>query len=305
MDLTHCTLCPRECGANRAQGNGRCGAGKLPKLARAALHRWEEPCISGGDPRRGSGTVFFSGCPLGCRFCQNRPISQGNFGKEVPVTRLAEIFLELQGQGAWNINLVSATQYIPQVIEALDLVKGRLNIPVVYNTGGYEKVESLRMLEGYVDIYLPDLKFYDPALSEMCADAPDYFTVASAAILEMFRQAGPVQMGEDGMLRRGMVVRHLVLPGQRKDSEKLLRWLAQAVPAEDVYLSLMSQYTPYRPLEKPLDRRVATFEYNWVREIARSLNFSGYGQERTSAREEYTPPFDLTGVDRAEQEERI
>lgn len=303
MDLSHCILCPRACGADRTLGQGRCGAGMLPRLARAALHRWEEPCISGTDPRRGSGTVFFSGCPLGCRFCQNYPISRENFGGEVPVSRLAEIFLELQDQGAWNINLVSATQYIPQVIKALDLTKGRLHIPVVWNTGGYEKAESLRLLEGYVDIYLPDLKFFDPALSDLCAAAPDYFAAASAAIPEMLRQTGPIRLGEDGMLRRGVMVRHLVLPGQRKDSQRLLRWLAGAVPAEDIYLSLMSQYTPYRPLEKPLNRRVATFEYNWVRDIAEELGFSGYGQERTSAKEEYTPPFDLTGVERQKQEE--
>lgn len=304
MDFTRCTLCPRECGANRTRGTGRCGAGLLPRLARAALHRWEEPCISGVDPARGSGTVFFSGCPLGCCFCQNYPISRQNLGREVPVSRLAAIFLELQEQGAWNINLVSAAQYIPQVAEALELVKTRLHIPVVYNSGGYEKAESLRFLEGYVDIYLPDLKFFDPALADTCAAAPDYFAAASAAIPEMFRQTGPIRMGEDGMLRRGVIVRHLVLPGQRRDSEKLLRWLAGAVPVGEIYLSLMSQYTPYRPMpQKALNRRVATFEYNWVRDIAEELRFSGYGQERTSAREEYTPPFDLEGVEGPEWKE--
>lgn len=298
MDLDHCTLCPRECGADRRRGPGRCGAGALPRLARAALHRWEEPCISGDDPRRGSGTVFFSGCPLGCCFCQNDAISRGNFGAEVTVSRLAKIFLELQDQGAWNINLVSAAQYLPQVIEALDLAGKRLTIPVVYNSGGYEKPESLRLLEGYVDIYLPDLKFYDPALAEGCAGAPDYFAVASAAIPEMFRQTGPLDQDQSGMLRRGVMVRHLVLPGQRKDSERLLRWLAGALPVGEIYLSLMSQYTPYRPMPvKALDRRVATFEYEWVREVADRLGFSGYGQERTSAKEEYTPPFDLEGVE--------
>ena len=260
-------------------------------------HRWEEPCISGSESERGSGTVFFSGCPLGCRFCQNAPISLENFGREVTVSRLGEIFLELQEQGAWNLNLVSAAQYLPQVVEALDLVRGRLGIPVVYNSGGDAKVESLRLLEGYVDIYLPDLKFMDPALGTDCADAPDYFAVASAAILEMVRQTGSLQMGEDGMLRRGVIVRHLVLPGERRDSERLLRWLAQAVPVEDIFLSLMSQYTPCRPMErKALNRRLSTFEYNWVRDIAQGLGFSGFGQERSSAREEYTPPFDLTGV---------
>lgn len=168
---------------------------------------------------------------------------------------------------------------------------------MVYNSGGYEKVESLCLLEGYVDIYLPDLKFMDPALGTDCADAPDYFAVASAAILEMVRQTGSLQMGEDGMLRRGVIVRHLVLPGERRDSERLLRWLAQAVPVEDIFLSLMSQYTPCRPMErKALNRRLSTFEYNWVRDIAQGLGFSGFGQERSSAREDYTPPFDLTGV---------
>ena len=196
MDMTHCTLCPRECGAYRTTGRGRCGAGALPRLARAALHRWEEPCISGSDPARGSGAVFFSGCPLRCCFCQNEKISSGGFGKEIPVSRLAEIFLELQEAGAWNINLVSAAQYLPQVIEALEQTRGRLEIPVVYNSGGYEKAESLRLLEGLVDIYLPDLKFMDPALAEACAGAPDYFAVASAAILEMARQTGPLRLGD-------------------------------------------------------------------------------------------------------------
>ena len=298
MDMTHCTLCPRECGADRTTGRGRCGAGALPRLARAALHRWEAPCISGSDPARGSGAVFFSGCPLRCCFCQNEQISSGGFGKETPVSRLAEIFLELQEAGAWNINLVSAAQYLPQVIEALEQTRGRLEIPVVYNSGGYEKPESLRLLEGYVDIYLPDLKFYDPVLAESCAGAPDYFAVASAAIPEMFRQTGPLDQDQSGMLRRGVMVRHLVLPGQRKDSERLLRWLAGALPVGEIYLSLMSQYTPYRPMPvKALDRRVATFEYKWVREVADRLGFSGYGQERTSAKEEYTPPFDLEGVE--------
>ena len=298
MDMTHCTLCPRECGADRTTGRGRCGAGALPRLARAALHRWEEPCISGCDPARGSGAVFFSGCPLRCCFCQNEQISSGGFGKEIPVSRLAEIFLELQEAGAWNINLVSAAQYLPQVIEALEQTRGRLEIPVVYNSGGYEKAESLRLLEGLVDIYLPDLKFMDPALAEACAGAPDYFAVASAAILEMARQTGPLRLGEDGMLKRGLIVRHLVLPGQRKDSAALLRWLAGALPTESFYLSLMSQYTPLRPQPlKALNRRVASLEYGYLQQLAQELGFQGFGQERTSAKEEYTPAFDLTGVE--------
>ncbi len=296
-----CSLCPRECGADRSVAPGFCGGGPLPRVARAALHQWEEPCLSGGDPARGSGTVFFSGCPLKCSFCQNYQLSHENFGREVLVSRLAEIFLELQQAGAWNLNLVTGTPYIPWIIEALDLIRGQLVIPVVWNTGGYEKPETLRLLEGYVDIYLPDLKFHNPGLAQDCANAPDYFPVALAAIQEMHRQAGPLQLDQNGMLRRGLIVRHLVLPGERKDSEQLLRRLAEVIPVEDFYLSLMSQYTPYRPMtRKALNRRVATFEYEWVRSVAQELGFSGFGQDRTSAKEEYTPPFDLTGVERKE-----
>ena len=296
-----CALCPRECGADRSRERGFCGGGPLPRVARAALHRWEEPCLSGSDPARGAGTVFFSGCPLKCAFCQNYPVSHENFGREVPVSRLAEIFLELQEAGAWNLDLVTGTQYVPQIVEALDLVRGKLAVPVVWNSGGYEKPETLRLLEGYVDIYLPDLKFYDPALAADCAHAPDYFPVAMAAIAEMYRQAGPLRLDEKGMLRRGLMVRHLVLPGERKDSEQLLRRLAKVIPVENFSLSLMSQYTPFRPMaRKALNRRVATFEYEWVRSVALELGFSGFGQDRTSAREEYTPPFDLTGVERKE-----
>ena len=200
MDLHACTLCPRACGTDRTAGPGLCGPGELPRLARAALHRWEEPCVSG---TRGSGAVFFSGCPLGCCFCQNRAISSGNRGAEVSPERLEEIFLELQDQGAHNLNLVSAGQYLPQVARVLGRVRGRLRIPVVYNTGGYERAEALRQLDGLVDVYLPDLKFYDPALAARYAAAPDYFPVAAAAIGEMLRQTGPVELDEEGLIRRG------------------------------------------------------------------------------------------------------
>ena len=292
-----CTQCPRNCKAERGadRPGGVCAMPEMPVVARAALHAWEEPPISG---TRGSGAVFFSGCPLGCCFCQNDAISRGNFGAEVTVSRLAKIFLELQDQGAWNINLVSAAQYLPQVIEALDLAGKRLTIPVVYNSGGYEKPESLRLLEGYVDIYLPDLKFYDPVLAESCAGAPDYFAVASAAIPEMFRQTGPLDQDQSGMLRRGVMVRHLVLPGQRKDSERLLRWLAGALPVGEIYLSLMSQYTPWGGLSAhpELDRRLRPGEIRAAQAYMENLGLSGFTQERASAREEYTPPFDLTGI---------
>ncbi len=295
--VTACGLCPRLCGADRSRPHaprGLCGGGSLPRLARAALHQWEEPCISG---TRGSGTVFFSGCPLGCCFCQNREISAGNFGKEVSTARLGEIFLELQEKGAHNINLVSPTQYAPWIAEALDGVRGELHIPVVCNTGGYERVETLRLLEGYVDVYLPDLKYRSGELSGRYSGAPDYFEKASAAILEMFRQVGGARMGEDGTLQKGMVIRHLCLPGARRDSWAVLEWIAGNLPREEVLVSLMSQYTPYRPLPyKELCRRVSTFEYNTVVDKALELGLRGFMQERSSAKEEYTPPFDLEGV---------
>jgi len=291
-----CTLCPRMCGAPRRKGGlGLCGAGALPRVARAGLHFWEEPCLSG---TRGSGAVFFSGCPLGCRFCQNRRISAENFGKEVTPRRLSEIFLELQQAGAHNINLVSPTQYVPQILEALALARPRLALPVVYNTGGYERVETLRLLEGAVDIWLPDAKYADPARAQRYSGAADYPEAAFAAIAEMLRQAGPPVYDAQGMLLRGVVVRHLVLPGGMRDSFEVLRRLAALRQSCDFLLSLMSQYTPYRRDEQcpELNRRISTYEYRRVYECALQLGFDGFMQERSSAREEYTPAFDLSGV---------
>lgn len=291
-----CTLCPRMCGARRDLGEqGLCGAGRECKVARAALHFWEEPCISG---RAGSGTVFFSGCPLGCRFCQNHSISAKAYGREISVERLAEIFLELQQQGAANINLVSPTQYIPQIIGALQLARPALTLPVVYNTGGYERVESLRQLEGYVDIWLPDAKYADPLRAQNYSEARDYPQIAFDAIAEMLRQAGSPRCGPDGMLQRGVVVRHLVLPGGMKDSFAVLERLALLREKQDFLLSLMSQYTPYRtdPQYRELNRRVSSYEYRRVCEYAQQLGFEGFQQERGSAKQEYTPDFDLTGV---------
>lgn len=214
FDATHCTLCPRRCGADREKGVGLCHCGTEIRIARAALHPWEEPCISG---RHGSGTVFFSGCALGCVFCQNRKISRQAVGKAVTVTQLAEIFLKLQEQQAHNINLVTGSHYTPWIVQALELAKPKLHIPVVWNCGGYESLEILHMLEGLVDIYLPDLKFYTPETAGAYANCPDYFSVAAKAIPEMFRQVGkPVWNGD--LLERGLVVRHLVLPAHRKES---------------------------------------------------------------------------------------
>lgn len=295
-DLEQCRLCPRECGAARQSGQrGLCGAGKSLRVARAALHFWEEPCISG---QTGSGTVFFSGCPLGCRFCQNHDISARCFGKDISVQRLAEIFLELQQQGANNVNLVSPTQYVPQIIEALDLAKPELKIPVVYNTGGYERVETLRMLEGYVDIWLPDAKYADPKRAGDYSNAANYPEVAFAAIAEMLRQAGDPVFDQNGMMRRGVIVRHLVMPGGMQDSFRVLEELTKLRQKQHFLLSLMSQYTPYRRDETypELNRRVSSYEYRRVCEYAQELGFEGFQQERSSAKEEYTPDFDLTGV---------
>lgn len=274
---------------------GFCGGGQFVKIARAALHYWEEPCVSGD---RGSGTVFFSGCPLKCCFCQNYNISESNYGEEVSSKRLSEIFLELQDKDAHNINLVSPTHYIPQIVEAIDLVRDRLSIPIVYNTGGYELASSLKLLEGFVDVYLPDLKYVSPYMSDRYSSAPDYFERASDAICEMFRQSGPVKLCDDGIIRRGMIVRHLVLPGGSSDSISVFNKLSKLVPAEDILVSVMSQYSPcHRSSEYPeINRKVSMYEYETVVEHVKVLGFRGYFQDSESAKEEYTPPFDLTGI---------
>lgn len=294
-----CKLCPRGCGIDRTQHIGPCGGGALPRLARAALHYWEEPCISGeGKDAPGSGTVFFSGCTLRCCFCQNYEISAQNLGREVSEERLGEIFLQLQSQGAANLNLVTGTQYIPSILRALEITGDRLRIPVVWNCGGYETVESIEALAGKVQIFMPDLKYYDCALSARLSRAPDYFDRASRAILRMIELAGPPVFDPRGLLRSGVILRHLVLPGHREDSLRLLDWIASALPRDGFLLSLMSQYTPYRKLPYPeLNRRLSSFEYNKVVDHALDLGLTRtYTQQRTAAKEEYTPPFDLTGV---------
>ena len=267
------------------------------RVARAALHRWEEPCISGTDDSRGSGTVFFSGCVLRCIFCQNHDISAGGFGKDITTERLSEIFLELQEKGAWNINLVSPTPFVPEIIRALDMVKGRLDIPVVYNTGGYERVETLRALRGYVDIYLPDMKYFSDRLAEELSSAPGYFETAMRAVEEMLRQTGKPRYSPDGMLQKGVIIRHLVIPGQYHDSEEVIRRVGERF-GNNVLFSLMSQYTPFgRAKEiKALNRRLTTFEYRKALDAVYAAGLEGFMQERSSAKEEYTPDFDLTGI---------
>lgn len=305
INLEQCDLCPRHCGANRTQnsaggssGVGFCRAPARPRVARAALHFWEEPCLSGSAPG-GSGTVFFSCCNLGCCFCQNHQISAEGYGKEITAEQLGQLFLKLQDQGAYNLNLVTATPYLPFVTQALDQIRSQLKIPVAYNTGGYESPEALEALAPYVDIWLTDLKFFDSALSARLCNAADYFEVASAAALKMVRLAGRPVLDSDGMLKRGVILRHLVLPGQRADSKAILDWLSTHLSSQDFLLSLMSQYTPFYKAKEmpPLNRRISTFEYRDVLQYALKLGFdNGFMQERSSAKEEYTPDFDLTGI---------
>ena len=286
-----CELCPRRCGVERREKPGFCGMGERLKVARAALHYWEEPCSSGES---GSGTVFFSGCTLGCIFCQNRSISAGGFGREISVERLREIFQELIAAGANNINLVSPTQFTPQIVQALERP---LSVPVVWNTGGYERLETLQMLAGKVQIYLPDLKYVSPEVSKKYSGAADYFDFASRAILEMYRQVGPYRMGEDGLLRSGVVIRHMMLPGQLADTKRVIDWVAEHFEPGQVLFSLMSQYTPIEGVPPEIDRKLTRAEYRAACAYMENCGVTeGFLQERTAAKEEYTPPFDLTGV---------
>ena len=298
--LSNCRVCPRRCGADRASGKlGWCRAPFLPKLALVSVHHWEEPPVSGTN---GSGTVFFSHCNLACVFCQNHPISTGGFGQQVTVERLAEIFLEQQARGVHNINLVSAVQFLPQTAEALRLAKGAgLSIPVVYNSNGYETPEGLRLLKGLVDIYLPDFKYWDDGLAKEYSGAPCYREYAMTAITEMRRQQPGDVFHKDGTMRKGLILRHLVLPGHYKDSLRILDWVREALGAETI-VSLMSQYTPvHRAKEYPLlSRRVTTFEYEKVVAYFWKVGLkNGYMQRRSSAGSEYTPLFDLSGVEKA------
>lgn len=292
----HCTLCPRMCGVNRHIRTGLCGCSSKMAAARAALHFWEEPCISGN---RGSGAVFFSGCTLKCCFCQNYSISQEGAGKEITPSRLEEIILKLQDKGAQNIDLITATQYLPTIIPVLEKIRGRLRIPVVYNCGGYERVETLRLLDGLIDVYLPDLKYYSPEVSGRYSKASDYFAYAGRAVKEMIRQTRKPVFSQEGILTKGVLIRHMVLPGQKEDSLRLLHWMAEELPKKRFLFSLMSQYTPfYKASEYPeINRRITSYEYQKVWEQALYLGLDqGYMQRRTSAREEYTPPFDLEGL---------
>ncbi len=299
-----CTLCPRGCGADRtAHRRGVCGMSSDLYAARAALHFWEEPCISG---ERGSGAVFFSGCPLGCVFCQNREISSDGGGYPITTKRLADIFLRLQDvDGANNINLVTAVHYLPHVITALERAKSRgLSIPIVYNSSGYESVKSLRMLDGLVDVYLPDMKYVSSELSKRYSGAHNYFEVASSAIDEMFRQVGsPVfadgdGLAEEGIMTRGMIVRHLILPTCTDDSREVIKYLFDRY-GHDIYISIMNQYTPITgaPLPSELTRPITDMEYAKVVGYARRIGIeNGFIQEGGTVEESFVPLFDGEGI---------
>ncbi len=325
-NMIRCRLCPRNCGVNRLAGErGYCGESAVIRAARASLHMWEEPCISGG---RGSGTVFFTGCPLGCVYCQNGSIakreknadineadssgsgnsiceSKGSISKRVEITpeRLAEIFLEQQERGANNINLVTPTHFVPQLVKSLTIAKDDgLAIPVVYNTGSYEKTETIRMLEGLVDVYLPDLKYIDADLARHYSNAPDYSETAKAAIAEMVRQAGtPVfargrEDVEDGIMLRGVIVRHLMLPGCMRDSKDVINYL-HSTYGNGIYISIMNQYTPVMGsiggLYPELDRKITRREYDRLVDYAINLGVeNGFIQEGETAQESFIPVFD-------------
>lgn len=296
--MSDCTLCPRQCHVNRAAGQrGFCGQAAELTAARAALHYWEEPCISGSC---GSGAVFFSGCSLRCVFCQNHNIAVGKAGQVISPERLAEIFIELQAKGAANINLVTAGHFIPQVCRALELSKCRgLSVPVVYNTGSYEETAALRLLDGLIDIYLPDLKYFSEELSAEYSHAPDYFSKASAAIAEMLRQVGKPEFDTvSGLMKHGVIVRHLVLPGHIRDSKKVLRYLHDTY-GNDIYVSIMNQYTPMPHVSDIplLNRPVTEQEYARVLDFADKIGIEqGFVQEGGTAEESFIPEFSGEGL---------
>lgn len=316
--MEKCSLCPRNCQADRTAGNaeeygagrttentevcqtdraaGYCGMSENIYVARAALHMWEEPCISGEE---GSGTVFFSGCTLRCVFCQNFQIAAGKAGKKITPERLVEIFLELQEKCANNINLVTPTHYILQIAEAIKKARDRgLTIPVVYNTSGYEKAESLKLLDGLVDVYLPDFKYVSPVISAKYSKAPDYFEVADKALREMYRQVGEPQFNEKGIMTKGIIVRHLLLPGYVEDSKNVIEYLYKTYK-NSIYISIMNQYTPLLQVKNypEIDRKVTKKEYDEVVDYAIEIGVSnGFIQEEGTSSESFIPEFDYEGV---------
>ena len=294
MNLEKCEICPHECGINRTKKQiGRCKSTDKIKIALYSIHKFEEPCISGGN---GSGTVFFSNCNLNCIYCQNYEISQEGKGKEISVEELADIFIKQQNRKAENINLVTPTSYTLQIIEAIKIAKKRgLNIPIIYNTNGYEKVETLKLLEGYVDVYLPDLKYYDDELGKKYSKVDKYFEIAVKAIKEMYRQVGSPKLDERGMIKSGLMIRHLVLPNNIENSKKILRWIKENID-ENVYVDIMAQYFPtYKAKEsKDLNRKLTKEEYKEIEEYVYDLNIkNGYMQDLGEHEEEYVPKWEI------------
>ena len=290
-----CNLCPRKCNIKRKaladSGKGFCNMGENPVIARADLHFWEEPPISGD---KGSGTVFFSGCNLQCVYCQNVKISRGKFGKEITVEELKEIYKELISKGAHNINLVTATHFADAVIKSLDTP---LSVPVVYNCGGYESIETLRKLDGKINIYLPDMKYADNDLAIKYSKAPDYFEITQKAILEMYRQTGDYVLDENGIMQSGVIIRHLILPNHLDNTKRVIDWVKNTFKSGQVMFSLMSQFTPMDGCNTPLlDRRLTQNEYDEIEEYLFDSGIEdGFMQELSSAKEEYIPPFNLGG----------
>ena len=285
MDYVNCALCPRQCGANRSAGQtGFCGCSHVAMVAKTMLHKWEEPALAGNG---GSGAVFFGGCTLKCRYCQNAAISCGPVGTPMDSAQLREVFESLIAQGAENIDLVTPTHYLPTILPALS---PKLPVPVVYNCGGYERVETLRQLEGKVDIYLPDLKYAEARLAKSLSAAADYFPRAKNAIREMVRQTGPVQWKDDKVVK-GVIIRHLILPGHVDNSLKVLDWIGSAFAPGEVLVSLMRQYTPIGNLPAPLDRRVTDEEYDAVLSWMYLNDLEGFTQEAEAADSVFIPDF--------------
>ena len=295
--LTKCTLCPRNCKVNRNNGQkGYCKESNELVVARAALHYWEEPCISGES---GSGTVFFSGCAMGCVFCQNKNIANGTSGKTITKERLVNIFFELKEQGALNINLVTPSHYVVQIVQAIRQAKDEgFDLPFVYNCSGYEKKETIELLDGLIDIYLPDFKYYDDSVAMRYSKAKNYFEYASIALAEMVRQVGEASFDNNGIMKQGVIVRHLQLPGQIEDSKKIIHYLYSTY-GDQIFISIMNQFTPLSGLEgyPEINRKLTTEEYDELVDYAIDLGVEhGFIQEGETASESFIPEFDQTGV---------
>ena len=293
--LKKCEICPHNCKVNRLDGKmGRCKCGDKVKIALASVHRFEEPCISG---KNGSGTVFFSGCNLNCKFCQNYEISQLGKGKEITIEELSKVFIKQQAKGVHNINLVTPTMYVYQIIEAIKIArKNGLNIPIIYNSNGYENVQTIKDLEGYIDVYLPDLKYYDNEIGLKYSGIKNYFQYASKAILEMYNQVGSPKFDENGIITSGVMIRHLVLPNNIENSKNVLRWIKENIN-EDVYINIMAQYFPtYKAKDiKELNRKLTKEEYEEIENFVYELDIkNGYMQELGEHEEEYVPDFNLS-----------